>query len=264
LTVNFNASPPLSSDPDGDTLTYEWDLDGDGAYDDSTSAQPTFTYTTAGTYQVRLRVTDSKGASDTLDQPLTISAGNTNTAPTATINSPSPTTTWKVGDNISFSGSATDPQDGALAASKLTWSLIMNHCPSNCHTHELQTFAGVASGSFVAPDHEYPSYLELRLTATDSGGLSNTKSVRLDPQTVALTFNTIPAGLRLAVNGSEATAAFSRTVIVGSNNSISAISPQPKGKTTYTFRSWSDGGAQTHNITAPASATTYKATYKQR
>ena len=106
--------------------------------------------------------------------------------------------------------------------------------------------------------------MELRLTATDSGGLSNTKSVRLDPQTVALTFNTIPAGLRLAVNGSEATAAFSRTVIVGSNNSISAISPQAKGKTTYTFLSWSDGGAQTHNITAPASATTYKATYKQR
>jgi hypothetical protein len=31
----------------------------------------------------------------------------------------------------------------------------------------------VASGSFTAPDHEYPSYLELRLAATDSGGLSH-------------------------------------------------------------------------------------------
>jgi len=29
---------------------------------------------------------------------------------------------------------------------------------------------GIASGSFPAPDHEYPSHLELRLTATDAVG----------------------------------------------------------------------------------------------
>src|SRR5919112_2495464 len=75
LTVNFDGTS--SSDADaGDTLGYEWDLDGDGAYDDSTSPQPTYTYNTAGNYQVGLRVTDGQGASDTLDQPLTISAGN--------------------------------------------------------------------------------------------------------------------------------------------------------------------------------------------
>ena len=38
--------------------------------------------------------------------------------------------------------------------------------------------------SFGAPDHEYPSYLELQLTATDAGGLSTTVIRRLDPQTV--------------------------------------------------------------------------------
>ena len=32
----------------GDALTYEWDLDGDGALDDSTAAKPSFTYTAAG------------------------------------------------------------------------------------------------------------------------------------------------------------------------------------------------------------------------
>jgi glucose/arabinose dehydrogenase/PKD repeat protein len=257
LTVNFDAS--ASSDPDGDTFTYEWDLDDDGAYDDSTSAQPTFTYTTAGNYQVGLRVTDSKGASDTLDQPLTISAGNT--APTATIAYPSSTTTWKVGDNISFSGSATDQEDGALAASKLTWSLIMHHCPSDCHEHVVQDFAGVASGSFVGPDHEYPSYLELRLTARDSGGLSDTKSVRLDPKTVELSFRSDPAGLQLTVGSANATTPFSRTVIAGSKNSIIAPSPQILGGTNYEFASWSDGGAQSHDIVAPDAAATYTATY---
>ncbi len=47
LTVSFNAS--TSTDPDGDALTFAWDLDGDGQRDDSTIAAPTFTYTAEGT-----------------------------------------------------------------------------------------------------------------------------------------------------------------------------------------------------------------------
>jgi PKD repeat protein len=262
LMVNFDGS--ASSDLESSTLTYEWDLDGDGAYDDSTSPQPSYTYNTAGDYRVQLQVSDGSGGSDTLDQPLTISAGNT--APTATIESPLPTTTWKVGDNISFSGSATDLQDGTLGASKLTWSLIMNHCSSqdSCHEHQVQDFAGVASGSFVAPDHEYPSHIELRLTATDSGGLTDTESVRLDPKVVTLEFLTKPKGLRLVVGSSKSKIPFSRTVIAGSTNSVSAPSPQRKRGERYRFRHWSDGGAQTHDIVAPDSDTTYTATYKSR
>ena len=133
---------------------------------------------------------------------------------------------------------------------------------SNCHTHQLQSFNGVRSGSFTAPDHEYPSYLELKLTATDSGGLTDTKTVRLDPKTVSLTFQTTPGGLTVAVNGTSAKASFTRTVIVGSSNSVSAPSPQSKGGQSYTFGSWSDGGAQSHNITAPSAATTYTARFK--
>ena len=46
LTVAFDGSG--SSDPNGDAITYAWDLDGDGLYDDSTAVQPTFTYTQSG------------------------------------------------------------------------------------------------------------------------------------------------------------------------------------------------------------------------
>ena len=46
LTVAFDGS--TSSDPDaGDTLTFAWDLDGDRAFDDSTAAQPSYTYTSS-------------------------------------------------------------------------------------------------------------------------------------------------------------------------------------------------------------------------
>jgi glucose/arabinose dehydrogenase len=256
LTVTFDGTG--SSDPDGDTLSYAWDLDADGAYDDSTATRPTWTYTASGSYAAKLRVTDPGGLSATAT--VTVTVGNT--APTATINAPAAGTTWKVGDVISFSGSATDLQDGTLPASALTWDLILHHCPSNCHTHPVQTFAGVASGSFTAPDHEYPSYLELRLTATDSGGLQHSVSRQLDPRTVVLTFQTTPGGLRLTVGATASTATFSRTVIVGSRNTISAPSPQRKGQKDYTWTSWSDGGAQTHDIIAPATATTYTARFR--
>jgi glucose/arabinose dehydrogenase len=258
LTVNFDGRG--SSDPNGDALTYAWDLDNDGAYDDASTAQATRTYTTAGTYVASLRVTDPGGLSDTDSVTITVSG---NTPPTATIATPAAGTTWKVGDTINFSGSATDAQDGALPASALTWQLILHHCPSNCHQHEVQTFSGVANGSFTAPDHEYPSYLELRLTATDSGGLSHTVSRQLDPRTVVLTFQTSLGGLALTVDGASAKAPFTRTVIVGSAHTISANSPQRKGSKTYTFTSWSDGGAQTHGITAPATATTYTAQFSR-
>ncbi len=257
LTVNFDGSG--SSDPDGNPITYSWDLDGDGIYGDSTAVQPTQTYSTPGTYTVRLRVSDNQGATTT-SAPVTISANNT--PPTPVIDTPSASLTWKVGDRIDFSGHATDAQDGTLGASALTWTLVLQHCAPNCHAHVVQTKPGDTNEPFfTAPNHEYPSYLQLQLTARDSGGLTTTTSVDLQPQTVDLTFASAPAGLQLTVNAAAGVAPFTRTVIVNSQNSVSAVTPQTLGGTTYTFGSWSDGGTQTHTVTAPESATTYTATY---
>jgi hypothetical protein len=187
--------------------------------------------------------------------------GGGNQPPTPVIDTPAAGLTWKVGDTISFTGHATDPEQGNLPASALSWRLLIQHCPSNCHSHTVQSWPGVAGASFAAPDHEYPSYLDLELTATDSGGVSQTVVRRLDPQTVVLTFASTPSGLQLSVNAASQATPFTRTVIVGSSNSISAPSPQISGGSTYAFSSWSDGGAQSHNITAPATPATYTATY---
>src|SRR5207247_714370 len=98
LTVNFDGSG--SSDPDGNPITYSWDLNGDGAYGDSTVAKPTYTYDTPGTYVVHLKVTDSNGAS-TVSSPISIDAGND--PPVPSIATPLSTTTWQVGTTIGFS-----------------------------------------------------------------------------------------------------------------------------------------------------------------
>lgn len=258
LTVNFDGSGSVPAQP-GDTLTYAWDLDGDGQFDDSSAQKPTFVYNTPGTYVTRLKVTDQRGGSS-ISAPITISAGNT--APTAFIDTPAASLTWKVGDTITFSGHATDAQDGTLPASSLGWQVIIHHCPSNCHTHVYQTFSGVTGGSFPAPDHEYPSYLEIQLTATDTQGLTGTASVNINPQTATLSFQTSPTGLSLTVGTSPPqTTPFSQTVIVDSVNAVQATSPQGALPNIWQFSSWSDGGAQNHNITAPAGTSTYTATY---
>jgi glucose/arabinose dehydrogenase len=262
LTVQFDGRG--SSDPEGGALTYAWDLDGDGSYDDGTSSQASWTYTASGTYTVRLQVTDPQGVKGTASQTITVG----NTPPVPVITTPSSSLTWKVGDTIAFAGSATDAQDGSLPPAALSWDLILHHCttPSDCHTHLVQTWSGISSGSFSAPDHAYPSYLELRLTATDSQGLSSSTSVRLDPRTVQLTFRTNPGGLRLTIGTTDSTDAtpFTRTFIVNSAIDVTAPAFQDVRSTRYNFQSWSDGGGIDHTIYAPAIATTFTAVYRKR
>ncbi|MGY4771143.1 ricin-type beta-trefoil lectin domain protein [Kribbella sp. CWNU-51] len=253
LTVRFDGT--ASNDADGDALTYAWDLDGDGQYDDSTAATAQHTYTTSSTVTARLKVSDGHTTGATSTQ-----INVANTAPTALITLPGPATTWKVGDKITFAGSATDPEQGTLPASALSWALIMHHCPSDCHSHQITAVTG-SSGTFTAPDHEYPSYLELKLTATDASGLTDTKSVRLDPKTVGLTFATQPAGLQLTYLAKTAKAPWTGTTIVGSSGSLSAEQLQAPANQLYRFASWSDGGARTHNFVAPPAPATYTATY---
>jgi glucose/arabinose dehydrogenase len=259
LAVAFNGSGSTDADPaDQGLLTYQWDFTNDGTFD-ATGVTASHTYATAGTYTARLRVTDTLGVTN--DTTVTISAGND--SPTAFVDSPASTLTWAVGNTINFSGHATDPQQGTLPASALSWQVLLHHCssPGVCHIHYLQQFTGVASGSFIAPDHDYPSYLELQLTATDAGGLTSVASVSLQPKTVDLTFATNPAGLQVAVGSATQVTPFTRTVIQGSTNTLSAPTPQAANAAPVAFSSWSDGGAQTHVITAPATATSYTASF---
>jgi glucose/arabinose dehydrogenase/PKD repeat protein len=165
LEVSFDASE--STHPSA-VLSFAWDLDGDGAFDDSTAVAPTHVFDTPGAHTVRVRVSEPGGGSDVASIVITAD----NTPPVVEILSPSPSLLWKVGDPIHFAGQAIDAQDGLLPPENLTWSVLIHHCTTltECHTHSVQDIPGVASGDFAAPDHDYPSYLEIRLGASDLGG----------------------------------------------------------------------------------------------
>jgi glucose/arabinose dehydrogenase/chitodextrinase len=171
LTVNFSSAG--SFDPDNDPLSYEW------AFGDATTASGpnlTHTYTISGTYTAILTATDSRKASST--DSVIVVAGNR--APSATITTPISGTAYSVGDTVSFSGTGTDADEGPLPGNNLTWEVLLHH-GEHIHYDFFRTTG--AKGSFVIPDHGSDTWLELCLTATDSGGLQDTKCVKLYPST---------------------------------------------------------------------------------
>ncbi len=260
LTVHFDATG--STDPNEDELDYAWDLDDDGVYDDSTDATPTRTYTQDGNITVRLRVTDPSGASDTEQTELTVG-----TLPTVAITSPAVSSSYTVGETVSFSGTATAPDGSPIPSDRLTWTLDLNHCSaineSSCHVHHIQNYVGVRSGTFKYPDHEYPSHITLSLTAQLPSGLRGKASLRIDPKTTDLRIESVPAGMTVAVGGEASTTPFTRRVARGSTVGVAAPPSQFLQGSSYGFTSWSDGGQSTHQFTAPDTASTYTVRYAQ-
>jgi hypothetical protein len=60
--ISFDASK--STDPNGDLLTFAWDFDGDGAFDDGTGPQAQHSFNEAGTRLVGLKTSDPAGNTD--------------------------------------------------------------------------------------------------------------------------------------------------------------------------------------------------------
>ncbi|HSZ68835.1 MAG TPA: PKD domain-containing protein [Solirubrobacteraceae bacterium] len=83
--ITFNAS--ASKDPDASITDYKWDLEGKGTFSTDTGTTPTLThtYTTPGTYNVILKVTDSKGQTETTERTVNV-ANTANAAIAASMN----------------------------------------------------------------------------------------------------------------------------------------------------------------------------------
>jgi cysteine-rich repeat protein len=263
LQVQLSAAQ--STDAENDALSFAWDLDGDGVYDDAQGPQPLITFVDPGLVNVSVLVTDTSNNSDTASVTLSVD----NSAPVPTISSPQAGLSWSNGDVINFAGGASDAEDGSLGGSSLSWQLVMRHCasepipgtPEDCHDHPIQTFSG-ASGSFVAPDHTYYSYLLLRLTATDAAGLAVTTSVRLEPRAVQLHITSQPAGLRARIGEAPpvTTPTAAIKVLRNGQTTIAVDSPQVLGGRIYQFVSWSNG-AQAVHVLQPTADTTLHAVF---
>lgn len=247
LSVNFSSAG--SSDPEGQPLSYSWDF-GDAT--SSTNANPVHVYTQAAQYTVRLTVSD--GVNNTLAAPLFISVG---IRPSATIITPQDGLTFVAGQVITFSGDGIDTEDGALPDSAFTWNIDFLHAG---HVHPGALVSGARSGNFTIPSsgHDFSGDTRYRitLTVTDSDGLQDVKSILIYPSKVNLSFDTVPSGLTIMLDGIGHVTPFIYDTVVGFSHTIDA-----PDQASYAFVSWSDGEAQSHEITAPSQNSSYQAVF---
>ena len=242
-------------------LGYQWQRNGS---DITGATSPTYTIGSAQLAddgaRFRCRVSNTRGSATSTEALLTVTQ---NAAPTASITQPAAGTLYTAGGTVNYAGTGTDPQDGTLPASAFTWQVDFHH---DTHIHPfVPATSGAKSGSFTIPTSGETAanvWYRIRLTVTDSGGLTHSTFRDVTPRTASITLQTSPPGLQLLLDGQPRTAPSTFTGVAGIVRSLEALSPQTAGSTTYEFVSWSDGGARAHDISTPATNRTYTATFR--
>jgi len=252
FTVEFSGD---ATDADGDSLTYTWEFGDDTT---ATGKTVTHTYNKSGTFQARLFVTDESAEQDASD-PIEITAG---APPSVTIDKPAPGRTFRAGDTIKYSGSATNAQSEPIPPENLSWTIEFTH---NTHTHPVLGPESGTSGSFDigSTGHDYHSDTGYRLTlsATDAQGVSNSTSINIAPEKVNLTLDSDPAGVNVSLDGVSYTTPIKYDTMIGFQHAISAPKTTCVEGTSYEFDSWSDGGNRIHDVTIPETDTKVTASY---
>jgi glucose/arabinose dehydrogenase len=258
-----------SSDPDGEDLEYEWDLDGDGTFEKGEATSEL--EITKKEFEEReeneeslnpllsVRVRDE----DEHTSVARVTVYPYDKPPVPDIEEPASSLSWAVGDRIKFKGSATDFEGDEIENPLyFYWSSWLYHCPSGagCHTHPLQVLPGVFKGELIAPEHDYPSHIEISLRVTDERGLGATETVRIDPRTVDIKIASEPPGVPIVAGLVSQPAPFDVPSIELSHLVLSAPQTAELNGRTYSWQSWSDQGARSHTILADASGT-YTAVY---
>jgi PKD repeat protein len=164
--VAFDAS--ASYDPDGTVVRYEWDLDGSGAFTTDTGATPTVSkvYDRAGTYTVKLRVTDNAGARTTYSMDVVAA----NKLPIAAIAAtPSPVA---AGAPVTLDATGSRDPDGTIV--KYEWDFEGSGA--------YETTGAVPT---VAHTYPYPGRFTVgvRVTDNDGGVATATLPLTVGPRT---------------------------------------------------------------------------------
>ena len=90
----------------------------------------------------------------------------------------------------------------------------------------------------------------------------NSRIRRVSAIEVPVTITTNPPGRSFSADGTTYTSPQTFNWVPGSTHTIETTTPQVSSGARFIFSNWSDGGAISHTITVPASATTYTANFK--
>ncbi|MBF0225798.1 MAG: hypothetical protein HQK76_10115, partial [Desulfobacterales bacterium] len=180
----------VSSDADGQIVSYQWtQLDPPWPMPSSTkvtiskanSVQASFVAPSPKngdeSLTFQLKVIDNEGYSSTDTVVIKVLSNvSSNSLPSVTINSPSNNSSFKQGASISFSGSATDQEDGTLTGNSLVWTSSIDG--------QLGSGTSLSKNSLTVGTHT------ITLIATDSSGGKNSSSITV---VISAKPNTLPS-----------------------------------------------------------------------
>ena len=140
-----------------------WTSDKDGQI--GTGESVTTNSLSVNSHTITLTATDSDDATGTASIQITVQQSGGNEAPTAAITQPAWGSNFTEGEDITFVGSALDPEDGPLTGSSLVWMSIKDGQLGTGETITVNTLSICLSMIY--------------LTATDSQGASGIDSVEV-------------------------------------------------------------------------------------
>jgi glucose/arabinose dehydrogenase len=137
----------------------------------------------------RMLATNSFGSTPCGPATLTVTS---NRFPSATITAPADGAMFNSGQVFAYSGTGTDPDDGTLPGTSMTWQVDFQH---DTHTHPFIAPHTGTGGSFTADpgtDALEPNmWYRIFLTVTDSGGLQSFSSRDVYPDRQLSTMNPV-------------------------------------------------------------------------
>jgi glucose/arabinose dehydrogenase len=224
-------------------LTYQWQRNGR-----SISGAVLSSYTLPGVKAsdngavFSVMVSNSFGSVSSGGATLTVQSPQ---PPVPLISSPAAGSLFEGGQTIDFSGSATDPQDGQLPASALSWQIEW-HDGANV-TRLGSPISGTDSGSFTVPQTgglNPTGFYRIILVAVDSSGFAGVASVDVNPHVTHLGLSTQNAGVPLVLDGQQLSTPAAVPGVAGMFHQLQAPPSAIVGGVIYAFAGWSDGVAQ--------------------
>ncbi|WP_287129606.1 sorbosone dehydrogenase family protein [Candidatus Cyanaurora vandensis] len=244
-------------------LTYQWQQDG-VAIPGATAPSHTTAPVDLEDDQTEFRVVVTNAAASVTSNPATLTV-TASQRPTAVITDPAEGTLFSGGETIFYAGTANDAEDGLLGGSAFTWQVDYYTGTAPARPFVLPT-TGATEGSFTVPTSTPYTladvFYRVILKVTDTAGLTTTVTRDILPRTSTLRLQTLPPGLTLELDGQPQSSGQQFEGVVGITRTLGAPQLQPQSGQLYQFVSWSDGGARVHDISTPATDTTYTAVYR--
>jgi glucose/arabinose dehydrogenase len=268
VTVGLQQTATFSVGAGGSLpLSYQWQRNGVDIATNATSASyttPPLSLMDNGAIY-RVKVTNAFG--NATSDPATLTVLD-NHPPSISITDPPVTALYSAGETITYKGLATDPEKTAMT---VTWQIDFHHA-NHVHPFIQAMTTTIDGGTFKVPLVDEPDtnvWYRIYLTVTDHDGLVSQVTRDIHPRVVNISVEatdlsvaeSAPA-LQTMLNGIPVTTRYSVPAVVGQTWPIAAPPVQAVGGVSYSFFSWSDGGAIAHLITIPTADVTFTAGFK--